>query len=137
MTVADVAITAASVLPGSGAVIVNGTAGETLTAGMGVYLKTDGKYWKSQADGTAAEATVAGVVLNGASAGQPVSVQTGGTVTIGGTVVVGTVYTVSATAGGICPITDLVSTNYLSVLGAAPTAGTITLKPWATGIVKA
>jgi hypothetical protein len=40
-----------------------------------------------------------GITLTGSAAGQPVVVQTGGSITIGGTVTNGTVYFLSGTAG--------------------------------------
>jgi predicted transcriptional regulator len=135
---ADVSITPANVVPGADAQPLNGISGETITAGMAVYLKSsDGRYWKSQMDGTAAEAAIAGIATTGSSAGQNVVVQIGGTLTIGGTVVAGTVYIVSATAGGICPVADIASTNYLSIVGYATTAAIIVVTKQATGVVHA
>lgn len=138
---ADLSITAASVVKGSGATVNNlKLAGETITAGMSVYLKsTDDRWYKAQSDGTAEEAGSGGlaVALNGASAGQPLFVQTAGTITIGATVAVGTVYVVSAAYGGICPVADLVSTRYLSILGYASAAGTLTINTNATGVALA
>lgn len=114
--------------------------GEAVTAGQAVYLKSsDGKWWLAQCDGTAEEAGSGGVgvALNGGAANQPAAVQTGGLITIGGTVAATLVYVVSATAGGICPIADLVSTNKLTILGYATTTGVIDLRPLATGVAKA
>ena len=45
--------------------------------------------------------------------------QTGGKITIGATVVPGTMYGISATAGGICPMADLTTGNYVTPLGLA------------------
>lgn len=105
-----------------------GVAGETLTAGQGAYLNTsDGKIYKADNNDTAAKATLLGIVLNGASVNQPVEVQTGAGITIGGTVVVGEIYVVSATAGGIAPEGDLVSTNYVSIVGVGITSAKISM----------
>jgi len=120
---ADLTITAASVVPASGASVNSGTAGETITAGMALYLKSaDARYWKAQCDGTTEESTVAGVAINGASAGQPVSFINAGTVTIGATTVKTTAYMLSAAAGAICPQADLVSTNKIVYIGFATDA---------------
>lgn len=133
---ADLTITAANVVKGQNASIDRTrNAGEALTAGQAVYIKSsDDKYWKAQADGTAEEATVAGVALHAAAANQPIAVQTGGEITIGATVVVGTIYVVSAAAGGIAPWADLVSTNKVSILGHGKTAALLVINPTVTGV---
>ena len=80
------------------------------------------------------------IALCGASAGQPVVVATSDTggITIGGTTTVGTIYCVSATAGGICPWADLASTNYVTILGVGQTGNKIvTISGGATGIAHA
>lgn len=110
---ADLTITAASVIPSTGARVVTGTAGETITAGMAVYFKSsDKRYYKAQNDGTSAEATAVGVATSGASAGQSLFVQKEGLLTIGATTAVGVTYCVSANAGGICPDADVGSAKY-------------------------
>lgn len=134
-----IAITAANVLKGSNASIQKDyLAGETVTAGQGVYLKAaDSKWYLGQCDGTLAESQVQGVALHGASAGQPLQVQVGGLITIGGTIAVGVFYYVSPTAGGICAVADLASTNYVTVLGYGTTTGIMNLSPVATGLALA
>lgn len=134
---ADLSLTAASVIPDEGFSFVDGLAGETLTAGMVVYLKaSDSRYWKANAETSAATAAVVGIVLNGASAGQSVRVQTGGTVTIGATVGVGTLYILSVT-GLICPYGDLATADWVTSLGIATTAAKIALRIQASGVQKA
>ena len=131
---ADVVVTAANVVLNSGPSAV-GILGETVTAGQVVYLKSDGKWWLAQRDGATglvgfeqAGAGAAGTTLpaftgylafalNGGGAGQPVKVALpGADVTCGGTVAVGTVYTLSATAGGFTSDASA-STNYNSIVG--------------------
>ena len=136
---ADLTITAANVVKGSGAILEQRyLAGESVTAGMGVYQKSsDSRWWKSQCDGTAEESGVGvlnGIALHASAAGQPLTVQTGGTITIGATTAVGTVYAVSATAGSICPIADVGSGKYVSVIGYGATTTTITMSPIVTGV---
>jgi hypothetical protein len=133
---ADLTITAANVVPSTGTT-ASGPAGETVTAGMPLYLKSsDSRYWKAQADGTTEEATVAGISINGASAGQPVSFVTEGGMNIGATTAKTTAYMLSATAGGICPQADLVSTNKIVYLGyATATDGTFVVMRRVTGAV--
>jgi predicted transcriptional regulator len=134
---ADLTITAANVTPGSDASISYGTAGEAITAGQGVYVKSsDGKLYKAQCDGTTEEATVAGMAINNAAAGQPVGFVTAGTVVTGATTAKTTTYMVSAAAGAICPQADLVSTNKISRVGyATDTTGTLVVDRKATGAV--
>lgn len=142
---ADISITAANVVPGTSATQVQGTAGATITAGQAVYYDSASSLtWKlAQADGTALESgsgTQYGIALCGASSGQPFVVDTVDTngITIGGTTVVGTIYCVSATAGGICPWADLASTNYVTVLGVGKTGNKIaTVSGGNTGIAHA
>lgn len=130
----DVSITPANVVPGANALMKKGTAGATITAGQVVYLDTsDGKYKLADCDNTAATAVVAGIALHGASDGQPLTiVYEDDDLTIGGTVAVG-VYVLSGTAGGIAPVADLASNDYVSVLGAAKSTSKLKLKILNTG----
>jgi predicted transcriptional regulator len=134
--IAIITIVAANV-----ATVVGGTydrekvAGETITAGQAVYLKAaDGRAWLSQCDGNTEEDDFYGIALNGAAAGQPVVIQTGGQITIGGTVAIGTVYAVAAAAGGIAPLTDIVSTNKVSLIGYGATATILTIAKVNAGV---
>lgn len=114
-------ITAASVVPGSDANIIYGTAGETITAGMPVYKATStGKYMKSDTNaGTAEARSVVGIALTGSSLGQPIAVQTSGSVTIGATLTAGVAYYLGGTAGTIVPVADLTTGDYPVSLGIA------------------
>lgn len=133
---ADLTITASNVVLVDGNTS-EGYAGETITAGQPVYLKSsDELLYKGDNDAGTAPATAAikGIALNGASVGQPVTYQTSGTITIGATVTVGTIYVLSATAGGICPAADLASGDYVTIIGVASTAAIITMFRTPTGI---
>lgn len=136
---ADITQTAASVVKAAPATLNQQyVAGETIAAGMPVYKNaSDGKLYKAKCAGTLAEATVFGVALNSVSANQPITVQVAGQITIGATVAVGTVYVSSSTYGGIAPVADLTTGNYLSVIGFASTAGILVLDLNPTGIVHA
>ena len=103
---ADLSITAGNVVKGTGAVTAQGTAGETITAGMAVYLDASSNLYKKASTSTATTAAVAGIALNGASLSQPLVVQTSGQITIGGTVAAGVWYEVSDTGGGIRAVGD-------------------------------
>lgn len=131
---ADLTITAANVVPAADAVIVNGTAGATITAGQAVYRDPSSrKFLLADTDSaTAAVRDLYGIATHGASLNQPLAVQTGGSINPGATVAVGVVYVLSGTAGGICPTTDLAAGDYTAVIGVGTTTSNIKL-----GIVEA
>lgn len=131
---ADISVTAANVLAGTGASVISGTAGETLTAGLVVYKNlTDNKYYKAAAT-SAAAALAAGITLNGAAAGQPINIQTSGNINPGGTVGIGTVYVVSDTAGGIRPVGDSGTGDYVTKLGIGTSTSNIALQIQVSGV---
>jgi hypothetical protein len=87
---ADLVITAANVLPGSSAVIKEGTAGAAITAGQVVYADSATNTYKL-ADCNSATAAVRspkGIALHAAASGQPIAILTSGLITIGATVAV-------------------------------------------------
>lgn len=129
----DISITPGSVVPDSGYQYLDTTAGATITAGQVVYIASDNTA-KLAITTTAITAAARGIALNGASAGQPVKVMTGGTITIGGTVVVGKIYIVSASGGGIAPVTDTATTQFVTILGVGVTAAKITMNINASGV---
>lgn len=117
---ADITITAANVVKGTGAIVRNGIAGATITAGQNVYKDTGDadKLKLTDADaGSDLVATIDGVALHGATAGQPLAYQDDGPITIGGTVAAGVTYVASDNAGGICPDADATSGSRKSILG--------------------
>lgn len=126
---ADLSITATSVVAGVNAAKTTGIAGATITAGQLVYLDaSDGRYKLADANGSGtAIKEVQGVALHGAASGQPLTIQRQGTVTIGATVAVGTIYALSATAGGIAPVADLASGHVVSIVGVGASASAILL----------
>lgn len=118
---ADLSITAANVIAGSGAKKTLGTAGATITAGKAVYLDSaDNKYKLADCDSAIAAArSPAGIALNGASDGQPLVVLEEGPITIGATMDDGIAYYLSPNPGGICPVADILAGDYSVVLGFA------------------
>lgn len=125
----DISITAANVAAGADARKERGTAGETITAGQVVYKSaSDSRYYLADADeSAAAQRTPLGVALNGASAGQPLEIQKGGSITIGATLTPGTTYYLSDAPGGICPLADLASGDYYCIIGIAESASVLAL----------
>jgi len=118
---ADLVITAASVLTGAGSKITHGTAGATVTAGQAVYRDpTDGKYKLADNNSaTAAVRSVDGFALHASLAGQPLAVHESGPLTVGATMTAGVAYYLSDTPGGICPVADLATGEYPALLGIA------------------
>lgn len=120
---ADITITPANVVAGSGASVSIGVAGETITAGQAVVRNAAGQYVLADADGaTAALKNVTGIALNGAANKQPLSVLTGGPITIGGAVTAGDSYWLSGTPGGICPDADVGVGENAVLIGVATSA---------------
>lgn len=134
---ADLSVTASSVVPSSTASLITGTAGETITAGMPVYLKaSDSKIYKA-IDSTAAAAAVVGVAVCGASANQPVTYATAGDITYNSIFTAGVAYYISDTAGGLRAFADQSTGDYVTMVGVATSATVLHLVIYATGITAA
>ena len=121
---ADLSSTAASV----GLICDSGSerkvqVGEAVTQGQPLYLNaTDGKHYQCDADDTAAKAEAVGIALTPAGAdGYTVMARYESTLNLGATLVVGETYVLSGTKGGICPIGDLATGDWVTHLGIAIT----------------
>lgn len=122
---ANLTITATSVVASTDATTEIRPAGAAVTAGQVVYLDAATDTYKlADADGAAALRVPRGICLNGAAIGQPVQIITKGSLTIGATLTGGVAYALSATAGAICPISDLTTGAYPAFLG-IPTSTTV------------
>jgi hypothetical protein len=132
----DISITAANVVPGSNASMVQGRAGEAIAAGKAVYLDPTVLKWKlaDSNSATAGANKAGGIALNGASLDQPITVQTSGDITIGGTLVAGGAYYLSETPGGIQPAADLASEN-VCLLGLAKSTTVLALNIQTPGVI--
>jgi hypothetical protein len=126
---ANLTITAASVLADSASNRETGVAGEAVTAGQAVYLASATRKWMlADADSGTAEARKAtGIALNGAALNQPLAVLKSGDVTIGATLTPGTAYYLSDDPGGICPLADVSGGDYICLIGLAKTAAVLTV----------
>tara|TARA_R110000868_G_C10559158_1_gene736693 strand:- start:82 stop:510 length:429 start_codon:yes stop_codon:yes gene_type:complete len=126
---ADVTITATGVLKSSAASVQTdeGIAGGTITAGMPIYKDTTASNVLKAADASAlATAVVCGIALNGGATGQTIEYVTRDPALVaGGTLAVGTIYVLSATAGGICPEADILTGEFITILGVANTTTTL------------
>lgn len=128
-------ITAANVAPQSNAVFADHIAGETITAGMSVYIDTTtGKAMKADANASAASAVARGIATHGASNGQPLRVQVDGDIAMGATLTVNTAYIVGATAGDVAPIADITTGWYGALLGIAISTSVLRLGIRNTGV---
>jgi hypothetical protein len=111
--------------------------------GQPLYLATDGKWYRCDANDGVAKAVVGGIALTPGVAddGGTIAIpsQTPGTslVNLGATLAVGTAYCVSATVGGIAPIGDITSTQFVSVIGIATTTALIDFQPSISNTPKA
>lgn len=132
----DISITAANVARASSSGTEQGTAGATITAGQVVYLDAaDNKYKLADSNSaTVAARTPVGIALNGASNGQPLAVHKRGSITIGGTLTPGVAYYLSDTPGGICPVADVGSGEYATLLGIASSASVLKVDIQESGV---
>jgi len=132
---ADISVTAGSVVAGANAVINTGTAGATITAGQALYLDSvTGTLKLADANASTATADCVGIALHGASSGQPIRYDTedddftpGATLSLSVAADSG-VYVLSGTAGGIAPMDDLASGMYPVVLFVAKSTTKARLK---------
>lgn len=127
---ADITVTAASARRGAEYTQTTGVTGEAITAGQVVSLdSSDAKVYLSDANsGTSQRKKISGIATHSVtSADQPITYQAAGYFNPGGTVVVGTIYIMSATGGGIAPSTDAASGHTISILGVGYTATLIRL----------
>lgn len=132
---ADLAITAANVVKGAGAVVETGYAGAAITAGQVVYLDPSTSTYKlADSNGVADAKKPRGIALNGASINQPIAVQRGGDINIGATLTSGATYYLSANAGGVCPVADVVTGDDVVVIGVAKSASVLSLALFAPGV---
>lgn len=124
---ADISITAANVVAGENSSRDGGAAGETIVAGKNVYLSSATKKWMlADSNSATAEARKAGgIALNGASLNQPLAVHKAGDITIGGTLTPGVAYYLSDTPGGLCPVADIGTGEYVCQIGIAKSASVL------------
>lgn len=137
---ADLSITAANVVAGSGAKKVTGVAGASITAGQVVYADASDSDKLKLADNDSATAAVrspVGIALHAAASGQPLTYIAKGPVTIGATLAAGGVYSLSSTAGGICPVADIATGDYNTVLGVATSTTVLDVNIIESGVVTA
>jgi hypothetical protein len=131
---ADVVITPSSVVQGSGAKTKTYVAGETITAGQLAYYHTDGRVYKTDADGSVQSRALLGLTLNGGALNQPILVQTEGQVNLGAGLQQGRIYVASATPGGFAPAADQIVGWASLLVGVALSTAVLDLRIYDPGI---
>lgn len=127
---ANLAITAAEVLPTALTQRRAGTAGAAISAGDVVYLDPVTQTYKLfDGNDTGANTYDPCIALNSAAAGQPLGVAVGGDLTIGATAaaVTGTVYAAGIIAGKMMPVADLASGNRVTIIGVGKASNKLAL----------
>ena len=129
---ADVTLTGSGVVAGAGAVVIEGTAGETITQGKAVYLLASTNEYMIADCTDADKDAVIGFATTASIDGGPIKVLSEGDMTTASELTAGTVYILSA-SGAICPAADFsVATDALTVVGAASSATNLKVKPIVT-----
>jgi hypothetical protein len=133
---ADLTITAASVVAGDNAVKETKLAGATITAGQPLYVDAaSGKFLLADSDSaTALAKTATHIALNGGALNQPITGMKSGDVTIGATLTAGATYFLSNTAGGICPDEDVGAGENVCQIGIAKTTAVLSVRIVAPGV---
>lgn len=109
--------------------------GETIAAGQPVYYSTtDTEYMLTDADASVTAAAAKGVAITPGVNGGYGYIATGGSIIlVGTTMTVGETYLVSDVAGGIRPVGDKNTGDYITYLGNAASATQLDLFIRATG----
>lgn len=135
---ADLSITVASVLKSSAGTSITGTtaAATTITQGQAVYVLTNGTIGLADSNATTPANTCAGISLNAASPGQPVTyVGIDSGFTPGATLTSGNAIYLSNTAGGLtATYSDVASGSTIIVVGIATGTTTMNLNPVVGGV---
>ena len=109
--------------------------GATIAAGQPI-VKSGTKYVLADADASAVLAAAEGIAMTpGVNDGYGIMATGGSIILVGTTMTVGETYLVSDTAGGIMPVADRDTGDYVTRLGTASSATQLDLAIEATGIV--
>lgn len=133
---ANLTITAANIIPGSGAKAIDGIIGATVTAGQAAARDpATGKYVLADSNhATAALRIPKGIFLNGGGDGQPCKIHTEGPLSFGAILTAGTDYWLSDTAGAICPRADVGSGENAVLLGLATSTSVLDVQIQNSGV---
>lgn len=133
---ADLSITAASVLKSGNAAASTGIAAATITQGQAVYVLAAGTIGLADSNASSPANTCAGISLNAASSGQPIqycALDSG--FTPGATLTSGAVIYLSNTAGGLtATYADIANGSTVITVGVATSTTTMNLAPVTGGV---
>lgn len=132
---ANLTITAANVGCGDDSFFRRVQAGVAVTHAQPAYQQSNGKWYLGDANGSADTADVGGITFCSAALDGEVLMLVGGELKLGAILTQGTTYVVSRTAGLICPLGDLVSGDYVTILGVAKDSSTLIVDIRPSGIV--
>jgi hypothetical protein len=108
--------------------------GATIAAGNTVALSSNVAVL-ADADASSSLATTAGIAMTpGIDDGFGLVATAGSIILVGTTLTVGTTYVQSDTAGGIMPIADLATGDYVTILGVATSASQLLLDIAVSGV---
>jgi hypothetical protein len=142
---ADISQTAANVASGSGSLKTELVQyGESVTQGMPLYQSsTDSKYYQCDANDGIAKAACKRIALTPGTTDTygvvavPSTTSGKALINLGATLAVGTMYAVSATKGGIAPIADISSTQFVTAIGFAVSASLLDFQVTICTVAKA
>lgn len=120
-------------------------ASETIGVGDWVCLLADGRWGKTDCDGTNLDGSVGldptkptkvtvAMAASAADADKPFAIGSFGNVNPGGSVTAKTPYYLSKTAGKICPLADLTTGCKITQVGFASASDNIVVNPQVTGL---
>jgi hypothetical protein len=131
---ADLTITASAIIPVSGFTPFDAMAGANITAGLASYLDAAAGTIKiADNDASAAAATVKGISLHAALTSQPIRLIIGGSLGMGAILTAGVFYYLGED-GGICPVADLGTPEWVSLIGYGSTTSNLVLSIVNTGV---
>lgn len=131
----DITVTAASVKPTATTKRQTKIAAVAITAGQVVYVNSTDRIALADCDLSADAAKAVGIALNSCAADQPCSYAAAGDVTFNAALTKGAVYVLSGNVGGIAPVADLASLDYVTILGVASSTTNLQVNIYASGVV--
>lgn len=138
---AKITVTAANVLLNAGERTDDANANAAIGIGNSLYKDASGKWGLASNDVAALNAGSGGVAISLSQTqadGQPISVARSGTKVVfgSGVLVAGEIYVIGSDDGAIEPIGDLISTEWVTILGYAEDTSILVVSPIITGLQK-